>query len=223
MPSPMSLFVVATPIGSIQDLSPRARAILAQAELVIGEEAKPARRLLSQAGLAQRPLELLNEHSTAQDVARLTQLCREQMVALVSDCGTPGFCDPGAELVASCRRSGIRVQSVPGPSSLMAMLSVLGCRLQHFVFWGFLPRGHDERASALKGLAREKRPVFLLETPYRLARLLEDLEWAMPQRQLVIGIELSTENERLFSGRATELKKVEWPQKPEFVVFLREH
>ena len=216
----MPLYVIATPIGEIGDLSPRAREILSRVNLVIGEEAKPARRLLSAAQLEQRPLELLNEHSDPSELQRLVDLCRHQEVALVADCGTPGFCDPGADLVAACRTHGISVRSVPGPSSLMAFISVLGRRLEQFVFWGFLPREPQARVQNLKSLAQERRPVFLIETPYRLGRLLEELHVHLPQHHLILGLELSTGSEQILEGHAEQLKALVAGKKAEFLLFI---
>lgn len=216
----MPVYVIATPIGDMSDLSPRAREILTRVTLVIGEEAKPTRQMLSAAGLSQRPLELLNEHSSPEDLKRLVELCRNQEVALVSDCGTPAFCDPGADLVAACRRNKIPVHSIPGPSSLMAFLSVLGRRLDQFVFWGFLPRDPEARLKSLKALAQERRPAFVIETPYRLTRLLDEFSQHLPRHQLVLGLELSTANEQILEGRADQLKPLVAGKKAEFLLYI---
>jgi len=217
----MSLYVIATPIGEISDLSPRAREILSRVSVVIGEEAKPTRQMLSAAGVGQRPLELLNEHTCApQDLERLVEMCAKQDVALVSDCGTPGFCDPGSDLVAACRQRGIHVRSVPGPSSLMAFISILGRRLDRFVFWGFLPRDPTARVQSLKALSQERRPVFVIETPYRLTRLMDEFAQHLPRHHLVLGLELSTENEQILEGRAEQLRPRIDGKKAEFLVFV---
>ncbi len=216
----MALYVIATPIGDIGDLSVRAREILARVDLVIGEEAKPTRRLLSAAGLSQKPIELLNEHSGVDDIAALSRMCVDQEVALVSDCGTPGFCDPGAELVAACRQSKVAVISVAGPSSLMSFISVLGVRISSFVFWGFLPLDKILRSQSLRALALEKRGVFLIETPYRFRRLLEELSVAVGARSLIVGLNLSCPDEMVVRGRASEILAMDLPPKPEFLIYL---
>lgn len=216
----MPLFVIATPLTESDDLSPRAREILSQAEHIVGEEPKPTRQLLSRAGLPQKPIATLNEHSTAQDLPELVELCRRHTVALVSDCGTPGFCDPGADLVAACRRSNIQVRSVPGPSSLMAFLSVLGQRMDRFTFYGFLSRETEERHKELAEIGRAKLPTFLLETPYRFSRILEDCARAIPNHHLVFGLNLGGDSEQVIAGRAAELKKLKLPEKPELVLLV---
>jgi 16S rRNA (cytidine1402-2'-O)-methyltransferase len=202
----MSLFVVATPIGNPGDLSPRARDILARADLVVGEDMKPLRQILKAAGVQARALDQLNEHSRQADVEHLTARARTEMVALVSDCGTPGFCDPGAELVDACHRAGIPVHAVAGPSSLMALLSVAGVRLDSFTFAGFLPAKNELRARAWREVLAERRPVILLETPYRCARLIEDLRTHAADRYCVVGLDLTQETELVLRGLGRELK-----------------
>ncbi len=216
----MPLFVVATPIGDPEDLSPRAQRILIEADLIVGEEAKPTRRLLAPFGLQAKTIELLNEHSTAEDVQMLVEHCRSMRVALVTDCGTPGFCDPGAELVAACRSQGIPVHSAPGPSSLMTFLSLTGLRLDQFVFFGFLPRRPPERLTELKRLAQEQRAVVLMETPYRVHQLIDELSEHLPERPLMLGLDLSTTLERIVEGRPRAIKKMQLPPKPECVLML---
>src|SRR5438045_691923 len=115
----MSLFVVATPIGNYADLSLHAIDVLKSCDLVIGEEKREVELLLKRAGAFPKSYELLNEHSRPADVEKLVLECAHKTVALVSDCGTPGFCDPGADLVHLCRKKGISIKALPGPSSLM--------------------------------------------------------------------------------------------------------
>lgn len=202
----MALFVVATPIGNDRDFTLRALDVLKAADLVIGEELKALRPLLKAAGVQAPRLEQLNEHSTAEDIRFLVGECAAKSVALVSDCGTPGFCDPGADLVKACRSAGVAVHGVPGPSSLMALLSVAGVRVDSFLFAGFLPAKSEMRVKELKSLAREKRPVILLETPYRLGRLLDDLAEHFADRMCVVGLNLTGDGERVVEGRGRELK-----------------
>ena len=122
----MSLYLIAIPIGNPGDISQRAITALKEAEIVIGEERREVSKLLKSLGIEGKRLELLNEHSNDTDVFELRELCRVHAVALVSDCGTPGFCDPGARLVAACRATEVTTAPVPGASSLMCLLSVSG-------------------------------------------------------------------------------------------------
>lgn len=202
----MPLFVVATPIGNAQDFSLRALATLKGADLIIGEELKVLRQTLKAAGVQGTALEELNEHSGAEDIAHFVRECQTKNVALVSDCGTPGFCDPGAELVAACAKAGITVTPLPGPSSLMTLLSVCGVRLQQFLFYGFLPAKTELRAQALNELRRETRSFILLETPYRCERLIEDLQKSFAHHECVLGLDLTGPGEQILRGRCKDLK-----------------
>ena len=140
----MSLFVIATPIGHYPDLGHRSLEILKKCPIIITEERKEGSRLLRHFGIAGRQLEELNEHSSKEDLGELVKLCKSGEVALISDAGTPGFCDPGADLVALCRKQAISVKSVPGPSSLMALLSICGRRIDQFYFRGFISPKTEE-------------------------------------------------------------------------------
>jgi 16S rRNA (cytidine1402-2'-O)-methyltransferase len=201
----MALFVVATPIGNSKDFTERALEALRTADLVIGEELKPLRQILKSAGVQAPAMDQLNEHSRPADVEHLLEQCRVKNVALVSDCGTPGFCDPGADLVHACHKAGIKVYGLPGASSLMALLSVSGVRVDQFVFFGFLPAKSEQRASALLELVKEKRACVVMETPYRAARLASDLAEHFGDRVCILGLNLTQENERIVRARGREL------------------
>lgn len=216
----MALYVVATPIGDLTDISERALALLGECDLVIGEERKEASKLIKFLGLPTKPIEELNEHSRAPDWTELVERCRDQKVVLVSDCGTPGFCDPGAELVAACRLQQIPVWSVPGPSSLMAFLSVCGQRLDEFWFRGFLPANREDRAQALRQIRPHSGPIIAMDTPYRLGRLLADLAAMDPERKATLGMNLSTPEENLTTNTLQKLAQ-EWAHtKAEFLLLL---
>lgn len=216
----MSLFVVSTPIGHPKDITLRALDILKECDLVIGEERSEVSRFLKSLGLTEKPYELLNEHSSEDDVAALVRVCREQRVALVSDCGTPGFCDPGADLVRACRQQGVAVTAIPGASSLMALLSVSGLRLRDFVFVGFLPPDSESRAAAIRELSQEPRPCFIMDTPYRLSKTLRELSEAMPEREAVLGLDLTQQGETILSGPLKDLAPKVAEKKAEFVLVL---
>lgn len=203
----MALFVVATPIGNALDFSLRALETLRNADLIIGEELKVLRQTLKAAGVQGTPLEQLNEHSTDQDIEHFVSECKTKTVALVSDCGTPGFCDPGADLVAACAAAGVTVKPVPGTSSLMCLLSVCGIRVDQFLFYGFLPNKAELRTQALENLQRETRPFVVMETPYRAGKFVEDLARTFPNHFCVLGLDLTGENEKLVRGRCRDLLK----------------
>lgn len=207
----MPVFIVATPIGNPSDISLRAKETLAQADLVIGEELKELRQILKAAGVQAKAIDQLNEHSRPADIEHFVREARDKNIALVSDCGTPGFCDPGADLVDACYRAGIEVQPVPGPSSLMAFLSVCGLRLDQFLFFGFLPAKSDLRDRAWADIKKQTIPVILMETPYRCDKLRHELGMHAAQRYCVLAMNLTQTTQQVMRGRGTELaaKKVD--------------
>jgi len=217
----MSLTLVAVPIGNLGDITLRALDSLKQADLYIGEERKPMFRLLKELGV-QTPqnYELLNEHSEKEDILNLAKLCKDQNAVLVTDCGTPGFSDPGAELVAACRELGVAVTSNPGASSLTTFLSLCGVRLTSFNYPGFLPRETEEREKFIKKLATANTPTILMDTPYRLQKTLKELaQWA-PKKKMALGIDLTKVNEAFFVGTTQEIAKKCQDNKREFIFLI---
>lgn len=174
-PAPGRLYVVATPIGNLGDISARAREVLARVDLVAAEDTRHSGRLLRHLGL-ERPLLALHEHNERERMqAVLDRLRAGQEVALVSDAGTPLISDPGFPLVRACHAEGIPVSPVPGPSALIAALSVSGLATDRFVFHGFLPRRAAARRELLAGLAGETATLVFYESSHRIADSLEDL------------------------------------------------
>ncbi|MCB0377031.1 MAG: methyltransferase [Bdellovibrionales bacterium] len=217
----MSLTLVSVPIGNPGDITLRARRTLAECTLVIGEERKPLFRLHRELDLP-RPenFELLNEHSTPDEVTALAKLCHEQKVALVTDCGTPGFSDPGAHLVKSCRELGIPVTANPGASSLTTFISLLGVPLKRFHFEGFLPRENSERSQRLKEISQIKIPVILMDTPYRLNKLLGECAQIFDKRSCVLGVNLTKEDEAILTGSVSQVSKNYDGEKREFLILI---
>ncbi len=216
----MSLSVIATPIGNPKDISLRAIECLTNAEVVIGEEFKEVSKLLKSLDIKGKALEVLNEHSTPEDVQALLKICLEKNVALVSDCGTPGFCDPGASLIQLCRKHKLEVRTLPGASSLMGLLSLSGERINQFVFRGFLPAENEARAAEIKKLKTETRPLVLMDTPYRLKKLLSELSEAMPQRRALLACDLTQETEVVIECLVKDLSSKLVKEKAEFMLLL---
>ncbi len=205
----MPLFVVATPIGNKKDFGQRAIETLANADLIIGEELKELRQILKAAGVQAKALDQLNEHSRPADIEHFVNEIRFKKVALVSDCGTPGFCDPGAELVDAVYRAGLEVQSIPGPSSLMAFLSICGVRLDRFSFMGFVPAKTENREKFWRDIKSIQLPVIFMETPYRCRKMLDELATFAPQRFCVVGLNLTQEHQRVLRGSGADCAKIE--------------
>ena len=217
----MSLTLVSVPIGNLEDITLRALNTLKEADLYIGEERKPMFRLLKELGVATpKNYELLNEHSEASDIKELAKLCKEQKAVLVTDCGTPGFSDPGAELVAECRKLSIDVTSNPGASSLTTFLSLTGVRLTKFNFEGFLPRESSEREQKLKELSRSKTPTIIMDTPYRLKKTLEQCSQFLKNKKFVVGMDLTKPNELVLSGNIDSIRKKYDGEKKEFLILI---
>lgn len=216
----MPLWIVATPIGNPQDISSRAVQVLKQAEVIIGEEHKELRRLLKQHDIIPPQIEICNEHSTPKEIEELASLCKDKKVALVSDCGTPVFCDPGTELIRACRQQGAVITAVPGASSLMTILALSSRPLDEFIFKGFLPAKTEPRAKEIKAIARDNRPVVLMDTPYRLDRLLDELAAAYPERLALIGLDLTLESELVIEANLKEIRRRLQKRKAEFILII---
>jgi 16S rRNA (cytidine1402-2'-O)-methyltransferase len=199
---PGVLVLVATPIGNLGDLSPRAAAALAEADVVACEDTRHTRHLLTAAGISARSLIAVHEHNEASMVpAVLERLTRGERVALVSDAGTPGISDPGERLVRSAADAGIRIEIVPGPSAAVAALVVSGLPTARWCFEGFLPRKGRERQTRLADLAREQRTMVLFEAPHRLAATLADVAGAVGlERRVAVVRELTKVFEEAWRG-----------------------
>ncbi|MEN8175603.1 MAG: 16S rRNA (cytidine(1402)-2'-O)-methyltransferase [Pseudomonadota bacterium] len=200
------LYVVATPIGNREDLSPRARRILEEVKLIAVEDTRHSGQLLSAAGV-RTPMLSVHDHNEAQRVpALIERLALGDSVALISDAGTPLVSDPGYHLVSACHDAGIRVAPVPGPSALMAALSVAGLATDSFSFFGFLPRQVVRRKKLLESLARQPGTLIFFETPHRLRESLDDMVGAFGADRLgVVARELTKLHETVLRAPLGEL------------------
>ncbi|KYG68259.1 methyltransferase [Bdellovibrio bacteriovorus] len=214
------LYLVATPIGETSEITLRALEILKSCDIVICESTKEASKLLRAHGITGKNYEVLDEHSTAEDKAALVPLCAEKNVALVTDCGTPGFCDPGADLVRLCRQKNIPVKSALGASALMGLLSLSGQRLDEFVFRGFLPAETESRQRALKELTKEKRAIIVMDTPYRLKKTLNDMKEHFSNRKVLLTLNLSQEDETVLEGPIDKVMSSVPFEKAEFMLLI---
>jgi 16S rRNA (cytidine1402-2'-O)-methyltransferase len=187
------LVLVATPIGNLGDLSPRAIEALRAAELICCEDTRRTGRLLQHAGIAGRRLAVCNEHTEAARIADvLMTLADGGDVAVVTDAGTPGISDPGERLVRAAIDAGFDVTSVPGPTALVTALVMSGLSTGRFAFEGFLPRSGRARSERLAELATEERTIVVYEAPHRIRRTLVDLAEAFgDDRPVVVARELT--------------------------------
>jgi 16S rRNA (cytidine1402-2'-O)-methyltransferase len=218
------LVVVGTPIGNLEDLSPRAVDALRSADAVCCEDTRRTGRLLQHAGVPRVPLVVVNDHTEREAVAGvLDRLAAGQRVAVVSDAGMPGISDPGEHLVRAAVDAGHPVEVVPGPSAAITALVVSGLPAGRFVFEGFLPRKGTGRTARLAELAGERRSVVLYEAPHRLARTLDDLASVCgSERQVAVARELTKLHEEVWRGSLDEARR--WagdhPPRGELVVVL---
>lgn len=201
-----TLYIVATPLGNLDDLSPRAAEVLRTVPVVAAEDTRRTRGLLTHLGASPQLLSY-HAHSADRRLETLLEILSEgRDVALVSDAGTPAVSDPGVELVAAAREAGISVVPVPGPSAVATALSAAGLPGDRYLFLGFIPRKGTERARLLARAAQEEWSVVFFEAPTRLTALLADLVVAAgPGRRAVVGRELTKLHEELRAGTLAEL------------------
>jgi 16S rRNA (cytidine1402-2'-O)-methyltransferase len=196
-----TLYVVATPIGNLGDFTARAREVLASVGVIAAEDTRRTGQLLRSLGIAV-PLVSLHEHNeAARSQALIERLEAGESIALVSDAGTPLISDPGFDLVAAARERGIRVSAIPGPSAVIAALSVAGLPTDRFAFEGFLPAKASARRAQLETLRHESRTMVFYEAPHRVAEVLRDMREAFgAQRRAVVCRELTKHFETTYGG-----------------------
>jgi len=187
-----ALYVVATPLGNLRDITLRALDVLAAADLVAAEDTRRTQQLLSHYTIHAR-LMALHEHNERQVAGNIIELLSDgKSVAYVTDAGTPSISDPGAQLVAQVREAGLLVIPVPGPSALTAALSVAGLNAPHFLFYGFLPSKSAARRAVLSSLSELPHALVFFEAPHRLRQTLEDMTEAFgPDRVIVVAREIT--------------------------------
>jgi 16S rRNA (cytidine1402-2'-O)-methyltransferase len=200
-----TLYVVATPIGNLDDVTLRALAVLREARLVLAEDTRRTRVLLDRHGIAARPVSLHAHNESARTEQVLASLAEGGAVALVSDAGTPLVSDPGERLVARALADGHRVVPVPGPSAVLAALVASGLPAERFTFVGFLPRRAGERARRLAELAPRPETLVLFESPRRVGALLAELAEAFGERRACVARELTKLHEEIARGKLGEL------------------
>ncbi len=198
--------VVATPIGNLADLSPRARDALAHADVVAAEDTRHSGGLLRSLGL-QKPMLSLHEHNERDRIDELlARLAQGQVIALISDAGTPLVSDPGYALVAAALAAGFDVQAIPGPSAVLAALAASGLPTDRFCFEGFLPTKAGARLERCRELATEPRTLVLFEAPHRIADTLADLATACgPERRAAVAREITKAHETIYRGTLAQL------------------
>jgi 16S rRNA (cytidine1402-2'-O)-methyltransferase len=226
MPGAGTLHVVATPIGNLGDLSPRALEVLRTVDAVCAEDTRHSRRLLAHFGI-ERPLLAVHEHNEAEIASKLVaRLLAGESLALVSDAGTPLVSDPGFRLVRAAREAGVKVSPVPGPCAFVAALSVAGLASDRFVFEGFLPAKPAARRERLAALAAEPRTLVFYESAHRIEDALADCVAAFgAERPAVLARELTKLFETVLDGTLADIRSAveadEHQRKGEFVLLVQ--
>ncbi len=220
------LYIVATPIGNLEDISQRAARVLAQADLVAAEDTRHSKKLLQHLGISGKSLLSCHDHSQPGEINRLLQSLEQgQTIALVSDAGTPLISDPGFTLVDAARRRGIPVLPVPGASAITAALSVAGLATDRFAFEGFLPAKAGPRSSRLQELRLEQRSLVFFEAPHRIMDFLDAaISVFGGERRGFIARELTKKFEQHYCGNLEairdELARSNENRKGEFVIVM---
>jgi len=200
------LDVVATPIGNLNDLSARAREALSAATLIAAEDTRRTGQLLQAIGVSAKLISLHDYNEQGRVDRLVQQLQSGDVIALVSDAGTPLLSDPGFALVRAAAAAGVEVRAIPGPSALTAALSIAGIATDRFIFEGFLPSRQTERRTALERLSMESRTLVLFEAPHRIAATLADLAQIFGDaRRAVVARELTKMHESIYRGTLREL------------------
>ncbi len=199
------LYIVATPIGNLEDITLRALRVLKEVDVIAAEDTRHTQILLSHHDI-HTPLTSYHEHNEKTKARELvTRLARGQTIALVSDAGTPSISDPGFRLVVQAIRAGVRIIPIPGASALTAVLSASGLPTDRFIFEGFLPAKKKQRRERLQALRNETRTLILYEAPHRLKDALDDIHELLGNRDAVLAREVSKIHEEFLRGPIGEL------------------
>ncbi|HIF44288.1 MAG TPA: 16S rRNA (cytidine(1402)-2'-O)-methyltransferase [Dehalococcoidia bacterium] len=199
----MTLYIVGTPIGNLEDLTPRAARILSEVALVAAEDTRVTRRLLNHLRIRPKTTSF-HQHNWREKLDSVLAELEEGDVALVTDAGMPGISDPGSELVVAASNAGFKVEVVPGPSAVTSALALSGFAGDAFSFLGFLPRRKKDRQLSLRGSLASEVPLVIFEAPHRLRATLADMDAVFGDRALAVCRELTKLHEEVFRGTAAE-------------------
>jgi 16S rRNA (cytidine1402-2'-O)-methyltransferase len=200
------LYVVATAIGNLEDISLRALRILREAGLIAAEDTRKTRRLLDAYDI-ETPLTSYHEHSSRAKLDHLLSYLEKEDLALVSEAGMPGLSDPGYDLIVAAIERGISVVPVPGPSAVITALVISGLPTDQFVYVGFLPRRKGQRQRLLNSIVDEPRTIVAFETPHRLREALTDIEEILGDRRMSVCRELTKIYEEIFRSRVSQARE----------------
>ncbi|HWC58765.1 MAG TPA: 16S rRNA (cytidine(1402)-2'-O)-methyltransferase [Verrucomicrobiae bacterium] len=220
--TPSTLYLVATPIGNLEDITLRALRVLKECDVVAAEDTRHSGQLLKHFAISKPLLSYFQFNEAKRSEEIIERLRRGERVALVTDAGSPGISDPGERVVKAAIAAGFRVESVPGPSALVAAITASGLPAEEFHFIGFLPHKSGQRRNKLESLKAFDGTLVLYESPYRVEKLLGELNEVFPERQIVLARELTKKFEEFLRGKPAELLAVAQKRslKGEFVVLI---
>ncbi|RKZ48895.1 MAG: 16S rRNA (cytidine(1402)-2'-O)-methyltransferase [Gammaproteobacteria bacterium] len=221
-----ALYIVATPIGNLEDLSPRAKMVLENVDLIVAEDTRHSKPMLNQFGIETKIRAYHDHNERSQAPVLIEQLQAGASIALISDAGTPLICDPGYHLLLAAHNEKIKVIPIPGPSALISALSAAGFSSEKFIFEGYLPAKQTARRQRLQELKNENRTLVFYETPHRILASIEDVIICFgSERQAVVAKEITKLHENIQRGTLVEL--LDWLHsdkdltKGEFVVVIQ--
>jgi 16S rRNA (cytidine1402-2'-O)-methyltransferase len=202
---PGTLHIVSTPIGNFADLTIRAYKTLVQCDYIICEDTKESSKLLRFFEI-KKELKLLNEHNEEEITEEFViELLKGKEIALISDCGTPAFADPGINLINRCNELNIKINFLPGANSVLAAIVLSGFDISRFYYLGFLSPKTEIRKKEIKELSKLIRTTVILDTPYRLKTVLKDISEILTDRKIFIGFDITLDSERHFRGTARQI------------------
>ncbi|MCX6896154.1 MAG: 16S rRNA (cytidine(1402)-2'-O)-methyltransferase [Verrucomicrobia bacterium] len=221
--TPSTLYLVATPIGNLEDITLRALRVLKECDVVAAEDTRHSGQLLKHFGIAKPMLSYFQFNEAKRSEEIIERLKRGEKVALITDAGSPGISDPGERVVLAALKARLRVESVPGACALIAALTASGLPTDEFHFIGFLPHKSGQRRNQLEALKQFAGTLALYESPYRIEKLLNELQEVFPERQVVLARELTKKFEEFLRGTPAELIALTQQRKlkGEFVVLVR--
>jgi 16S rRNA (cytidine1402-2'-O)-methyltransferase len=195
-----TLYLVATPIGNLEDITLRAIRTLRECDIIAAEDTRHTGQLLKHLGIEKPQISYFQFNEVRRSEEILSRLARGEKIALVTDAGSPGISDPGERVVQAARERGFRVESVPGPSALVAALTASGLSTKEFHFAGFLPHKSGQRRNRLQALSNLPGTLVLYESPYRVTKLLQELRDICPEREVVLAREITKKFEEYLRG-----------------------
>jgi 16S rRNA (cytidine1402-2'-O)-methyltransferase len=202
----INFYIVATPIGNYQDITLRALKILEKADFIVCEEEREFKKLFGILGLKEKKYIVCNEHNEDEAVELVLPLLKNNETgALISDCGTPLFEDPGFKLIKAIRENGFKITSLPGPNSLITALSLSPFKIKDFYYTGLLPKNKELRKEALIKISKRKEAIIIIDAPYRLLELMSSIKEVLANRKVFLAYDLTLESEAFFYGKSDEI------------------